>query len=243
MRILLVEDEPDLGMILQKTLSREKYLVDWVQDGTTAWNYLDGQWTQYNVAIFDWLLPGISGEELCQRLRRQNCSLPVLMLTAKDGLEDMVAGLDAGADDYLIKPFVKAELLARLRALQRRSPQVQTSQLQVGRLTLDYASSTIFTTSEGQPYPIPLTANEFRLLEYFMKHPNQTLTRDQILEQLWKTDAEPISNVVSARIRLLRRKLAEYGCEEVIETVHGFGYRLMNKRRTLVTKSHAVSRQ
>ncbi|PSF31264.1 DNA-binding response regulator [Aphanothece hegewaldii CCALA 016] len=228
MRILLVEDEPDLGMILQKMLSREKYLVDWVQDGTTAWNYLDGQWTQYSVAIFDWLLPGISGDELCQRLRRQNCSLPVLMLTAKDRLEDMIAGLDAGADDYLMKPFVKAELLARLRALQRRSPQVQASQIRFGRLTIDYPSSTIFTTNvQGQPHAIPLTANEFRLLEYFMKHPNQTLTREQILEQLWKTDAEPISNVVSARIRLLRRKLAEYECAEIIETVHGFGYRLI----------------
>lgn len=228
MRILLVEDEPDLGTILQKMLSREKYLVDWVQDGTTAWNYLDGQWTQYNVAIFDWLLPGISGEELCQRLRQQNCSLPVLMLTAKDRLEDMVVGLDAGADDYLVKPFVKAELLARLRALQRRTPQFQAPQIRVGRLTLDYASSTIFITNVlEQPQAIPLTANEFRLLEYFMKHPNQTLTRDQILERLWETDAEPISNVVSARIRLLRRKLAEYGCEGAIETVHGFGYRLI----------------
>ncbi|TAG88464.1 MAG: DNA-binding response regulator [Oscillatoriales cyanobacterium] len=217
MRILLAEDEPDLGAIVQRTLSREKYLVDWVQDGTTAWNYLEDQWTEYTIAIFDWLLPGISGVELCQRLRRQNNPLPVLMLTAKDRTEDMVAGLDAGADDYLMKPFVKAELLARLRALQRRgrslspeqSPHFNSDQLEAEQQTV-----------------IPLTANEFRLLEYFMQHPNQILTRDRLLTRLWDVDTDPMSNVVAARIRLLRRKLADYGCEGIIETVHGFGYRL-----------------
>ena len=171
MRILLAEDEPDLGAIVQRTLSREKYLVDWVQDGTTAWNYLEDQWTEYTIAIFDWLLPGTSGLELCQRLRRQNNPLPVLMLTAKDRTEDMVAGLDAGADDYLMKPFVKAELLARLRALQRRgrslspekSPHFNPAQLEAGRLRLDYNKSIICTADDGgQLTVIPLTANEFR---------------------------------------------------------------------------------
>jgi len=235
MRILLAEDEPDLGAIVQRTLSREKYLVDWVQDGTTAWNYLEDQWIEYTVAIFDWLLPGTSGLELCQRLRRQNNPLPVLMLTAKDRTEDMVAGLDAGADDYLMKPFVKAELLARLRALQRRgrsvspeqSPHFNSDQLEVGRLRLNYTKSTISTTDDGgQLRVIPLTANEFRLLEYFMQHPNQILTRDRLLTRLWDVDTDPMSNVVAARIRLLRRKLVDYGCEGIIETVHGFGYRL-----------------
>ena len=235
MRILLAEDEPDLGAIVQRTLSREKYLVDWVQDGTTAWNYLEDQWTEYTIAIFDWLLPGTSGLELCQRLRRQNNPLPVLMLTAKDRTEDMVAGLDAGADDYLMKPFVKAELLARLRALQRRgrslspekSPHFNPAQLEAGRLLLDYNKSIISTTDDGgQQTVIPLTANEFRLLEYFMQHPNQILTRDRLLTRLWDVDADPMSNVVAARIRLLRRKLADYGCDGMIETVHGFGYRL-----------------
>jgi DNA-binding response OmpR family regulator len=227
MRLLLVEDEPDLGAILQRMLSRENYLVDWVQDGATAWNYLEQEGIQYSVAIFDWLVPKISGLELCQRLRQQGCSLPVLMLTAKDQIEDLVTGLDAGADDYLNKPFVKTELLARIRALQRRALNIQPSQLQVGRLTLDYAKSLIFTLStHGKPEIIPLTANEFRLLEYFMKHPNQILTRDQLLAQLWETDDFPISNVVSARIRLLRRKLLDYGYKDLIETVHGFGYRL-----------------
>ena len=232
MRILLVEDEPDLGTLVQRTLSREKYLVDWVQDGTTAWSYLEEQWTLYTVAIFDWLLPGISGVELCQRLRQQNNPLPVLMLTAKDRTEDMVAGLDAGADDYLMKPFIKAELLARLRALQRRgrslpgeqSPRFNPDQLQVGQLLLDYTKSTICTTNDrGQRTVIPLTANEFRLLEYFMQHPNQILTRDRLLTRLWDVDTDPMSNVVAARIRLLRRKLAVFGCVGLFETDQGFG--------------------
>src|SRR4028119_112873 len=173
MRVLLVEDEPDLGAAIKRTLSGEKYVVDWVQDGTEAWDYLENQWTQYTLAIFDWLLPGLSGLELCKRLRSQQSPLPVLMLTAKDKMEDKVAGLDAGADDYLVKPFGMAELLARLRALQRRSPQFQPQQLTVGSLTLDYGSSTVcFQQSCEEKQVIPLTAKEFQLLEYFMKHPN-----------------------------------------------------------------------
>ncbi len=143
MRVLLVEDEPDLGAALERSLKREKYVVDWVKDGTEAWQFLENGWDQYTVAIFDWLLPGLSGIELCQRLRAKQSPLPVLMLTARDRMEDRVMGLDAGADDYLIKPFGMAELLARLRALQRRSLQIQPPQLQVGNLLLDYGTSTV----------------------------------------------------------------------------------------------------
>lgn len=121
MRILLVEDEPDLGAAIKGILNQEKYVVDWVLDGNEAWEYLEG-WTQYTLAIFDWLLPGLSGLELCKRLRQKKNPLPVLILTAKDRLQDQVDGLDSGADDYLVKPFRIPELLARLRALQRRSP-------------------------------------------------------------------------------------------------------------------------
>ncbi|QYO68310.1 two-component system response regulator RppA [Leptolyngbya sp. 7M] len=225
MRILLVEDEPDLGRAIQRALTREKYIVDWVQDGSEAWNYLDNAWTTYTVAIFDWLLPGLSGIELCQRLRQQQNSLPVLMLTAKDRLEDKVTGLDAGADDYLVKPFGMIELLARLRALQRRSPQTYSPFLQVGPLTLDYATLTVSVQEGSQAQIIQLTAKEFQLLEYFMKHPQQIVNRDQLMNALWEVQAEPISNVVSAQIRLLRRKLAEYNCDGMIETVYGLGYR------------------
>lgn len=234
MRILLVEDEPDLGAIIERTLLREKYIVDWVTDGDTAWDYLQSPWTQYTMAIFDWLLPKVSGIELCQRLRANNLTMPVLMLTAKDRIEDRVVGLDAGADDYLIKPFSNAELLARLRALQRRSQQMQPTQLKLGNLTLDYQTFTIaFTNDQSNDQAsipaIPLTAKEFQILEYFMQHPHQILSRDQIMGQVWAMSADPASNVVPAQMRLLRRKLAEYGCEKLIETVYGIGYRFNPK--------------
>jgi DNA-binding response OmpR family regulator len=207
-------------------LNQEKYVVDWVQDSTEARDYLENQQTQYTLAIFDWLLPRLSGLELCKRLRARHSSLPVLMLTAKDRMEDKVAGLDAGADDYLVKPFGMAELLARLRALQRRAPQLQPQQLSVGYLSLDYSTRTVcFQNPSGEQQAIPLTTKEFQLLEYFMKHPNQVVISDQIRNHLWEVSAEPISNVVAAQVRLLRRKLASSGCLDVIETLHGMGYR------------------
>ncbi|MEP0886034.1 response regulator transcription factor, partial [Trichocoleus sp. ST-U3] len=187
MRVLLVEDEPDLGAAIKRVLNQNKYVVDWVLDGTEAWNFLNDQATQYTLAIFDWLLPGLSGLELLHRLRSQHSPLPVLMLTAKDQMEDKVAGLDAGADDYLVKPFGMAELLARLRALQRRSPQLQPQQLTVGNLTLDYSTRTVcFQNPLAEQQVILLTTKEFQLLEYFMKHPNQVVTSDQIRNQLWE---------------------------------------------------------
>jgi DNA-binding response OmpR family regulator len=227
MRVLLVEDEPDLGKAIDRTLKQEKYIVDWAQDGREAWEYLESQWMQYTLAIFDWLLPGLSGLELLQRLRAKNSPLPVLMLTAKDRMEDKVAGLDAGADDYLVKPFGMAELLARLRALQRRSPQIQPQQLQVGNLILDCGTRTVFQIDRsGKNQSIFLTNKEFQLLEYFMKHPNQIVTTDQIRNQLWEVSADTFSNVVAAQVRLLRRKLEAVGCMNLIETVHGIGYRM-----------------
>lgn len=226
MKLLLVEDEPDLGAGLKRTLNQEAYIVDWVLDGDEAWCCLENQWGQYTLAIFDWLLPGLSGLELCQRLRNQNKPLPVLMLTAKDRMEDKVAGLDAGADDYLVKPFSTTELLARVRALHRRSPQFQPQQLQIGHLTLDYGLHTLqCQKSDGNEQIIQLTMREFQLVEFFMKRPNQVVNRDQIINQLWEMGTEPISNVVAAQMSMLRRKLAENGCEGFVETLYGLGYR------------------
>ncbi|MBW4578244.1 MAG: response regulator transcription factor [Tildeniella nuda ZEHNDER 1965/U140] len=226
MRVLLVEDEPDLGTAIHRVLHRERYVVDWVQDGSEAWAYLDNSSVHYTLAILDWMLPGLTGVELCQRLRRQHNPLPILLLTARDRMEDKVAGLDAGADDYLVKPFGMAELLARLRALQRRSPELHPQQLQVGKLMLDYGAHTVsWQDSKGQQAPIALTAKEFQTLEYFMKHPSQVVTSQQIMNQLWEVGAEPTNNAVAAQIRLLRRKLAEVGCDGLIETMHGIGYR------------------
>ena len=223
---MLVEDEPDLGAAIKRSLNHEAYIVDWVQNGTEAEWYLESKGNEYSIAIFDWLLPGKSGLELCKWLRSQQSSLPVLMLTAKDRMEDTVTGLDAGADDYMTKPFGTAELLARLRSLSRRIPQFQPQRLQVNGYTLDFGTHTIsFQKSPEETRIIELTNKELVLLEYFMRHPNQILTRDQMLDRLWEVGAEPNSNVVAAHMRRLRRKLADHGCEPSIETVYGIGYR------------------
>ena len=230
MRIILVEDERDLGCAIKSTLVRQSYIVDWAEDGNEAWEYLDNSWTQYTLGVFDWLLPGRSGLELLKLLRQQNNPLPVLMLTAKDTMEDKVIGLDAGADDYLVKPFGMSELLARLRALQRRSPQLQPQQLQVGNISLDYTTNSVWLNEAGvlKQY-VSLTAKEFQFLEYFMRHPKQIVTTEQLLAQIWSLGEEPMSNVVAAQVRLLRRKLTSIGCDRLIETVYGLGYRFEPK--------------
>ena len=226
MRILLVEDEQDLGLAIKQVLVSEKYIVDWVTDGAEAWNYLESQWTDYTLAIFDWLLPKLSGLELCQRLRANQNPLPVLMLTALGQPENRVAGLDAGADDYLIKPFVMEELLARLRALQRRSPQLQPQMLTIGAFTLDDANSALSIQQNDQTnQTIPLTTKEFQLLAYMMQNCDRIISGNKIRYQLWDLGEDPISNVVAAQMRLLRRKFANYGCDCPIETVAGQGYR------------------
>lgn len=235
MRLILVEDEEDLGAAIKQVLSHEAYVVDWFLDGTQAWQYLETGWTEYTLAIVDWMLPGVSGVELCIWLRQCHLTLPVLMLTAKDRMEEKIIGLDSGADDYLVKPFDMAELLARLRALQRRASytgttltsQVQPRRLQVGCLTLNYSTHELTRQHpHGEKQVLCLTVKEFQLLEYFMRHPNQILSRDQIINQLWEIGAEPVSNVVAAQIRLLRRKLGEEDSESLIETIYGVGYRL-----------------
>lgn len=226
MRILLVEDEVDLGNAIKGSLSQNNYIIDWVVDGNEAWCYLENSFIEYDLAIIDWLLPSLSGIEIIQRLRSKNNSLPVLMLTAKDTMKDKVTGLDAGADDYLIKPFDMVELFARIRALLRRSPNIKPSELKVKNLILNYQTNTIkIILKSTKIEEIFLTNKEFHLLEFFMRHPQQIITRDQLLYQLWEVGADPISNVVAAQIRLLRRKLALYGYGDLIETVYGLGYR------------------
>jgi two-component system Ni(II)/redox-responsive regulator NrsR len=225
MRILLVEDEVDLGLAIKQVLIGEKYVVDWVPDGIQAWHCLESQWTDYTVAIVDWLLPEISGLELCKKLRLRQNPLPVLMLTALGQPENRVAGLDAGADDYLVKPFVMEELLARLRALQRRSPQLQPQILTVGAFALDYANNALSFGHTHALQTIPLTVKEFQILAYLMQNPNRIISGSKIRHQLWDLEEEPISNVVAAQMRLLRRKFASYGCDCPIETIPGQGYR------------------
>jgi len=231
MRVLLVEDEEDLGWAIEQVLTGEKYVVDRVTDGADAWDYLENQWTDYTVAIFDWLLPNLTGIELCQRLRARHNSLPVLMLTALGQPDRRITGLDAGADDYLIKPFVMEELLARLRALQRRSPQWRPTLLTVGAFALDAANTRLQVSRPERSRPerstlnIPLTAKEFQVLTYLMEHGDRIVPGSKLRTQLWSLNEEPVSNVVAAQIRLLRRKFARYQCACPIETVPGQGYR------------------
>ncbi|TAE56255.1 MAG: DNA-binding response regulator [Nostocales cyanobacterium] len=225
MRLILVEDEKDLGGSIYHALTKRDYIVDWVEDGATAWEYLQTVPQRYEIAILDWMLPKLSGLEICQRLRQQKNPLPVMILTARDSMVDRVTGLDAGADDYLVKPFGMEELLARVRALQRRIPNFQSPQLQVGDLMLDYGNFSVVNLSGNNSLSVVLTAKEFQLLEYLMQHPQQVLTHDQIRARLWDFESDNISNVVAAQVRLLRRKLSECGFSDVIETIRGFGYR------------------
>jgi len=227
MRVLLLEDEPDLGHAIRWALQQEKYVVDWAQDGNEGWLYLEEQSERYTVAIVDWMLPGMFGIEVCRRLREMHSALPVLMLTAKDTLGDKISGLDAGADDYLVKPFEMEELLARLRALLRRSPQIQTRRLELGGIELDDHNRTVYYQSaDGSRCPLALTNKEFQLLEYFMSHPLQTVSGGQLIDRLWEVGADVTTNAVAAQIRLLRRKLKDTPCADLIETVPSMGYRV-----------------
>jgi DNA-binding response OmpR family regulator len=238
MRVLLVEDEPDLGIAIKRTLSQESYIVDWAQDGQEALDYLNDKWAEYDLTIVDWMLPRLSGLEICKHLRKKGSSIPILMLTAKDQMSDKVTGLDAGADDYLVKPFGIEELLARLRALARRCPQYQTQELKVGKLILNYDTRTVHRPNFKE---VALTTKEFQLLEYFMRNPERILTGEQLRNQLWEADSESVSNVVAAQMRLLRKKLATVGADGLIETLRGIGLMLYEKKPTFCPNSDEVS--
>lgn len=224
MRILLVDDEIELTDPLSRLLTREGYSVDVAYDGVLGSQFATA--ATYDLLILDWMLPGKTGLEICQELRRQGKTTPVLFLTAKDTLDDRVQGLDAGADDYLVKPFELRELLARVRALLRRagSPTHETTlgPLIVGDLQLDYQNQVAYR----QGRVIELSQKETQLLKYFMENTGNLLTHTQILQNLWQQDQEqPNSNVIAALIRLLRRKI-ELGKEQpLIHTVYGKGYR------------------
>ncbi|MEH1821662.1 MAG: two-component system response regulator RppA [Nostoc sp.] len=222
MRILLVDDEIELTQPLSRLLTREGYAVDAAYDGTSGSEL--AQAGSYDLLILDWMLPGKTGLEICQELRRQSKTTPVLFLTAKDTLDDRVEGLDAGADDYLVKPFELRELLARVRALLRRSGsqiyETTTGRLTVADLELDCDNQVAYR----QGRIIELSQKESQLLQYFMEHTGQLLTHAQIMQNLWQEE-EPSSNVIAALIRLLRRKI-EVGKETtLIHTVYGKGYR------------------
>lgn len=220
MLILLVEDDPAQLEPLQTALSQAGHIVDGIENGETA-QWLMSQ-KDYDLLILDWMLPTVSGVSLCRQYRRTGKTAPVLMLTAKDTTSDKVIGLDAGADDYLVKPVDVVELLARVRALGRRSPLWQGDTLTTADLQLHLTSMTI---ERGQ-ISIQLSAREFQMMEYLMRHPRQVLSRDQIEQALWEWGTEPESNAVTTLVRRLRQRLEAVGAKDWLETVYGMGYRL-----------------
>jgi OmpR-family two-component system manganese-sensing response regulator len=228
MRILLVDDEVELTDPLSRILTREGYSVDAAYDGVDGINF--AQTGSYDLLILDWMLPGKTGLQICQELRRQGQTIPVLFLTAKDTLDDRVEGLDAGADDYLVKPFELRELLARVRALLRRtgadSYVPTTGRLKVADLELDGDNQVAYR----QGRIIELSQKESQLLQYLMEHTGQLLTHAQILQFLWQDSEQPSSNVIAALIRLLRRKIEVGGETPLIQTVYGKGYRFGNSQ-------------
>lgn len=219
-KILLVEDDERIVRPLKRELEREHYLVDVAGDGEEGWHYLS--LSEYDLLILDVMLPRLDGIGLCRRLRQHTNGVPVLMLTARDTTSDKVLGLDAGADDYLIKPFEIEELHARLRSLLRRQDPHRQTLLQHGPICLDPACQVVTVADRT----VDLTPREYQLLEHFLRHPTQIFNRERLTERLWGWEESPESNVIKAHIKGLRRKLKDAGAPDPIETVFGFGYRL-----------------
>ena len=221
MRILLAEDDTRLAEPLREFLTREHHSVTWLSDGQQALDsLLDGG---YQLALLDWMLPSRDGLSIVRELRRRGDTTLVLMLTARDGLNDMVEGLQGGADDYLVKPFRMGELAARIRCLERRSDRpYQPSQLVWNDLELDSQAGQLWC--QGQA--IALTSKELQLLEWFLRHPGQLFSRSQLLDRLWSLDASAGEDTVKTHLNNLRRKLRSTSDADPIETVHGLGYRL-----------------
>jgi two-component system OmpR family response regulator len=221
MRVLVVEDDARLARMLQRLLQDEHYIVDHVGDGVEAEELARS--VPYDALILDIVLPRRDGVSVCRNLRHDGIAVPILMLTARDTVNDRVRGLDAGADDYLVKPFASAELLARLRSLaRRRTPELQPAALELDGLRLDPTRHEV--VREGKT--IDLTPREFALLEYLLRHPGQVLSRTQILNNVWQYDAEVTSNVVDSYIHFLRDKVDRPFGHHLLHTVRGVGYTL-----------------
>ncbi|MDZ8035821.1 response regulator [Nostoc sp. DedSLP04] len=220
MRILLIEDEEILASVLLKSLTKQHYVVDVVQDGQMGWEYT--QSTNYDLLLIDVGLPKLDGITLCQRLRSGGCFTPILLMTARDGSKERIQGLDAGADDYLIKPLDLEELQARIRALIRRGDRPCTPILEVGALRLDPSSCEVTYNNKL----LELTAKEYSLLELFLRNPSRVFSRGDIIEHLWTFDDPPQEETVKSHIKYLRQKLKAGGAVDWIENVYGLGYRL-----------------
>jgi DNA-binding response OmpR family regulator len=225
MRLLLVEDEPDVASFVKRALEEDDYEVTVAMDGTIAWEYISS--FSYDLFIFDVMLPGINGLELCKRCRQKGLSTPILMLTALGTTDNVVMGLDSGADDYLTKPFKLAELLARLRSLVRRQQPTNNTAIAKSKNTLSFADVVLNTDEKSvtrNGIAIELTATEFRLLEYLLKNAKKVLSRMEILEHVWGYDFNMNTKVVDVYINYLRKKLDRDANVKLIHTVVSMGY-------------------
>lgn len=220
MRLLLVEDQGKVARFIHRGLEEEGYAVDVASSGEDA--LAMAEVTPYDLVLLDLMLPGMDGLEVCRRLRRKRSRASILMLTARDSVEDRVTGLDVGADDYLAKPFAFAELLARIRALLRRHEEIRGEELVVSDLRLNPATHEVVRGDRR----IELTSKEYQVLEYLMRRAGQVVTRTMILEGVWDYDFDPGSNVVDVYLRYLRRKIDDPCPVKLLETVRGTGYRL-----------------
>lgn len=219
MKILVVEDNHRIAQSIKKGLEHEAHTVDVTYDGLAGYEL--GLEDEYDIIILDLMLPEKSGEDVCRDLRKHNIHTPILMLTARDQVSDKVAGLDAGADDYLVKPFAFEELLARIRALSRRPQTATPTILKASNLSLN---TTSFEVKRGKTV-ISLTNKEFALLEYFMRHPQQILSKDQIISHVWSYDSIVTANTVEAFVKSLRSKIDKpFELPSLLHTVRGFGY-------------------
>ncbi len=223
MRILLVEDEKKVADIVARGLKAERYAVDVAHDGLEAWEMANVY--DYDLAILDLMLPGMSGTELLGKIRRKNQQIPILILTALGSMDDKVKNFEAGADDYLTKPFAFAELLIRVKALLRRGPVNRSSVLRVGDLEIDRLSQSVRRAGKK----IELTAKEYSLLEYLASHPGRVFSRTMIIEHVWDQSFEGLTNIVDVYVRHLRVKVDEEFPIKLLRTVRGVGYSLSDE--------------
>ncbi len=222
MRILIVEDQEKLVKTIKTGLKAKGYAVDYLTDGQKALNRIQINHTDYDVIVLDLSLPGKPGLEICKAMRQMNISTPVLVLTADNNVDSKVTLFDAGADDYLVKPFAFEELLGRIRAITRRPKQALPVQLMAADLVLNPSTQKVMRGEQE----VRLTLREFRILEYFMRNPNKVLSREDITSNIWDFDYDSFSNVLDVFVNKLRNKIDKGRYNKLIQTVHGVGYKL-----------------